>query len=454
MNYQGKEVEMIKQENHAQRREKLFAKMELNSVSILMTAPEQLRNGDVYYPYRQDSNFYYLTGFTESEAAAVLIKGNKAESKYILFSQEHDEKKELWLGKRIGQKGAIESFGADEAYPISDLENQLLEILKNKDVIYFAYGRSLEADKKITSCLNQLRSNPREGFYVPDTIINVEKLSHEMRLIKEPAEIEVIQKAANISAKAHLVAMQACSPKCQEGDLERIILHEFQRNGSKATAFNTIVAGGGNASILHYEKNNAELKAGDLVLIDAGCEYQYYAGDISRTFPVDGRFTTEQRAVYEIVLKTQLAIIEQVKPGTCWDELRKLAAQFITEGLVKLGILEGPVEGLLKQKAYKQFYMHDIGHWLGLNVHDDGAYKIKKGWRELAPGMVLTIEPGIYISTENKKVNKKWRGIGVRIEDTILVTEGGNRVLTCDVPKEIDLIEKIVGEKRDEYRGR
>jgi Xaa-Pro aminopeptidase len=434
---------MIEQTEYAARRKRLFAQMKPNSVAVIIAAPEYIRNGDAHFSYRQNSDFYYLTGFSEPDAIAVFIK-EKSSSEYILFNRPHDLSKEQWTGFRIGQEDAVKQLKADQAYCIDELEDHFPDLLNNKECLYYAFGRYPSFDRKVNGWINQIRANPRSGINAPDEIINLEKFIHEMRLVKSSAEIEVIKKAAKISAQAQLGAMKSCKPGKHEYDLEAILLYEFKKNGASGASFNPIVGSGRDACILHYESNDKKLQDGDLVLVDAGCEYQNYAGDITRTYPVNGKFTEEQKLIYELVLAAQLKAIEEIKPGNSWRKSQEVATKTITEGLCDLGILKGNVDELIEQEAHKSFYMHNIGHWLGVDVHDVGIYKVSGKWRTLKPGMVLTIEPGIYILPGMKNVAEKWWGIGVRIEDDILVTEDGCQILTSAVPKAVVEIEKIM----------
>lgn len=423
------------------RRQQLMSSIGQDAVAIVSAAPEYLRNGDSHYPYRQNSNFYYLTGFSEPEAIAVLIP---KENKFILFNRLRDPAQETWTGRRAGQTGACEEYGANEAYPIHEFKNKLLSYLSNYKRVCIALGQNLKLDTMVAEEIKAIREKSRSGTEAPLAIVDLESYLQEMRLFKSPLEIEWMRKAAEISAQAHIVAMQNCRPGMYEYELEADLLHEFYRQGSRFPAYTSIVGSGENTCILHYSENNAELKSGDLVLIDAGCEYQCYASDITRTFPVNGRFTPEQKAIYDIVLQAQLAAINAVKPGVRWDVMQEICARTITEGLVALGILKGTVNELIAKNAYFDFYMHRSGHWLGMDVHDVGAYKVSGEWRELEPGMVFTVEPGIYIAANNPNVDKKWWNIGVRIEDDVLVTANGCEVLSAKTPKQVADIEALM----------
>tara|TARA_B100001245_G_scaffold48101_1_gene31673 strand:+ start:7641 stop:8963 length:1323 start_codon:yes stop_codon:yes gene_type:complete len=425
------------------RRKKLMTLMKANSIALLAAASPKVRNNDAEYLYRQNSDFYYLTGFSERDAVLALIPGRK-EGEVVLFCQEKDKQKELWTGIILGQKAAIDELGVDEAFSIRNIDEVLPELIAGRDHVYYAIGKSKKFDVRVMEWVKVIRNMPRFNAYPPSEFLLLDNLLHELRLIKSPAEIKLMRHAAKISAEGHKRAMASCKPGLNEYELEAQLLYAFARNGSRAPAYASIVGSGDNACILHYDSNKAEIKEGDLVLIDAGCEYEYYASDITRTFPANGKFSAEQRAIYEIVLKAQKVAIEAVKPGASWDAPHNASVKVITEGLVKLGLLKGRPTQLIKSEAYKDFYMHRVGHWLGMDVHDVGNYKIDDKWRLLEPGMVTTIEPGIYIAPDNAKVTKKWRGIGVRIEDDVLVTKTGYKVLSTGIPKTVQEIESFM----------
>lgn len=433
---------MLSQVEYAQRRQRLIDHIGTDGVAIIFAAPEYYRNGDNHYPYRQYSHFYYLTGFNEPEAVAVFVPG-RAEGEYVLINRPNDQLMEIWNGRRAGQEGACKQFGAKQAFSYTDLEKVLPELLQGRKRLYTMLGHNAEQDDIILTALNKVKAKIRSGIQAPTEIINLEDFLGELRLIKSKAEIEIMRAAAEISAKAHTRAMRTVQPGLKEFHLEAELLYEFTRHGSRCVAYESIIGAGSNACILHYRENNADLKAGDLVLIDAGCELQGYAADITRTFPVTGRFSAEQKAIYELVLAAQLAAIEQVYPGNAWNRIQETILQVLTTGLVELGILQGDVTSLIATKAYQPFYMHNSGHWLGLDVHDVGAYKIKGEWRKLEAGMVLTVEPGLYISPQ-PNVDPKWWNIGVRIEDDVLVTEQGYDILSKDVPKTVAEIEALI----------
>lgn len=434
---------MIKMTEYAKRRKQLMQKISPDSIVILPAAPIARRSGDSDYPYRQNSDFYYLTGFEEPEAVAILAPKRKG-GEFILFNRVRDREKEIWDGYRAGQEGARKKFGANEAFPISELEERLPEILENRTEIHYAIGNDKAFDKIILSALNKIRGRIRNGIQSPIGFTDITPTLHEMRLIKSPAEIEVMRKAAKISVGAHLQAMKTCKPGMYEYQLEAELLYEFNRHGARYPAYTSIVGSGKHSCILHYISNNQPIKNGDIVLIDAGCEYQNYASDITRSFPANGKFSEEQRAIYQIVLDAQLAGIKAIKPGVAWPVVQDVMVKIITQGLINLGILKGKLKDLIAKQAYFPFYMHKSGHWLGLDVHDVGRYKINGKWRKFQPGMVLTVEPGIYISSDIPGVDKRWHNIGVRIEDDVLVTGRGVEVLTDKLPKTIKEIEALM----------
>ncbi len=430
-------------EEFAFRRRRLLDYFEDNSIVILPTASEVTRNRDVEYQYRPDSNFYYLTGFPEPEAVLVLIP-EREHGEYILFCRERDETMETWHGRRYGIEGACSIFKADDAFPITDIDEILPGLLENKSRVYYTIGVQANFDQQLFKWLNQLRQKARAGVHAPTEFIALDELVHEMRLFKSDYEIDLMKKAAQISVAAHKRIMQYCQVGHYEYQLEAELLHTFMQAGSRYSAYPSIVGGGENACILHYTENSALLQDNTLVLVDAGAEYQCYAADITRTFPVNGRFTQEQKSIYNIVLKAQKAALAEVQPDKHWNHPHLAAIRVITEGLREIGILQGTLEVLLEQQAYKPFYMHRTGHWLGMDVHDVGEYKLGDAWRVLEPGMCLTIEPGIYIAGGNEKVDPKWWNIGIRIEDDVLVTETGYEILSAGVPKEIDEIEALM----------
>jgi Xaa-Pro aminopeptidase len=425
------------------RRRELMRIMGSHSIAILPTAPLAVRNRDVHYPYRPDSDFFYLTGFPEPDAVAVLIPGRK-QAEYILFNRERDPKSEQWDGPRAGQEGAVGSYGADDAFPIGDLDDILPRMMEQCERVFYAMGCDEELDKRLSNWINQIRSESRSGKQGPVEIVALDHYLHEMRLFKSRSELKVMRQAARISAQAHKRVMQRCAPDLWEYQLEGEFINSCVQKGSRAQAYTPIVGGGGNACVLHYIDNRDRLRDGDMLLIDAGCELECFASDITRTYPVNGTFSEPQRALYELVLAAQDAALAKVRPGNHWNDPHDAAVRTITRGLVKLGILKGSVPKLIREEKYKAFFPHRTGHWLGMDVHDVGDYKVDGAWRLLEPGMVLTIEPGIYIPAGSKGVAKKWWNIGIRIEDDVLVTKQGHEILTKDVPKQVDEIEALM----------
>jgi Xaa-Pro aminopeptidase len=427
---------------YAARREEVMNLMQ-GGVAILPTAPERIRNRDVHYRFRPDSDFYYLTGFPEPEAVAVLVPG-RAQGQYILFCRERNLEKEIWDGRRAGIEGAREAYGADDAFPIDDIDEILPGLLENREKVFYSMGRNREFDARLMNWVNEVRGKARNGVHAPGEFVDLDHLVHEMRLIKRVEEIRFMKRAAKISAAAHRRAMQACRPGMMEYEVEAELLYEFKRGGSPYPAYPPIVGGGANSCILHYIENNAELRDGDLLLIDAGAEIESYAADITRTFPVNGRYSPEQRMIYELVLAAQLAAIDKAKAGAHWNEPHETAVRVLTQGLKDLRLLDGELDGLIEKGDYKRFYMHRTGHWLGMDVHDVGDYKIENTWRVLEPGMVLTVEPGLYVAAGAQGVPERFWNIGVRIEDDVLVTREGNEVLSRDAPKRVDEIEALM----------
>ena len=412
-------------------------------LALIPTAPVRNRNRDVNFPFRPDSDFYYLTHFPEPEACAVLVPG-RAHGEFILFCRERNPEKEIWDGRRAGLDGARELYGADDAFPIDDIDDILPGLLENREKVFCSMGRHPEFDAKLMEWVNEVRAKSRNGVSAPGEFVDLNHLLHEMRLFKRPEELRLMKRAAKVSAQAHRRAMQTCRPGLMEYELEAELLYEFKKGGSQSPAYPPIVGGGANSCILHYTENNTELKAGDMLLIDAGAEIDGYAADITRSFPVSGKFSAEQRAVYEVVLAAQLAAIEQVKSGKHWNEPHEAAVRILVDGLMQLKLLNGSPDQLLETGAYKRFYMHRTGHWLGLDVHDVGDYKLHDTWRLLEPGMVLTVEPGLYISAGDPTIPKGFWDIGVRIEDDVLVTRDDPEVLSRDAPKTIDDIEALM----------
>jgi Xaa-Pro aminopeptidase len=427
----------------ARRRRQLMRSMGEGGIAVVPSSPVRVRNHDVEYPYRQDSDFLYLTGFTEPGAVAVLVPG-RPQGEYVLFCRERDPVMETWHGRRAGQEGAVQRFGADDSFPITDVDDILPGLLEDRERVYATLGRDPEFDKKLMGWVNRLKEQARSGVHPPHEFVSLEYLLHDMRLFKSRYEIKTMREAGAISTRAHVRAMKACRPGMMEYEIEAELLYEFRRAGTEP-AYPSIVGGGDNGCILHYTENDAPLNDGDLLLIDAGCEFQGYASDITRTFPVGGRFSPPQRELYEVVLEAQHAAIGQVVPGNHWNDPHTAAVKVLTKGLVSLGLLKGRTTQLVKDGAYRQFYMHRTGHWLGLDVHDVGDYKLDDQWRLLERGMVMTVEPGLYISPGVRGMPKRFQGIGIRIEDDVLVTSTGCDVLTKRCPKDPDEIESLVG---------
>lgn len=433
----------LKPSEYARRRKALMAQMGPNSIAIVPAAREKTRSRDTDYPFRQDSDVTYLCGFNEPDAVLVLAPARE-HGEFIMFCREKDREREIWEGHRAGPDGACRDFGADDAFPIDDIDDILPGLIEGRERVYYAMGRDPEFDRQVMDWVNSIRAKVRSGAHPPGEFLDLDHILHDMRLFKSAVEIRTMAKAAQISAQAHCRAMRYCRPGLFEYQLEAEILHEFHQNGARSPAYNSIVGGGVNACVLHYTENRARLNEGDLVLIDAGCELDGYAADITRTFPVNGVFSPEQRALYSVVLAAQDAAMACIKPGNHWNEPHDASVQVITQGLVELGLLSGPVDDLLEKQAYKAFYMHRIGHWLGMDVHDVGDYKVHGQWRVLEPGMAMTVEPGIYVAPDNTDVDEKWRGIGIRIEDDVVITKNGCDVLTADVPKLPDEIEALM----------
>jgi Xaa-Pro aminopeptidase len=429
-------------QQYAKRRQEVM-KMMGGGVAIIPTASESIRNRDVHYPFRAASDFYYLTHFGEPDAVAVLVPGRE-HGEFILFCREKDPEKEIWDGKRAGLEGACELYGADDAFPITDIDEIVPGLLENREKVFYCMGANDEFDSRLMTWVNEVRSKARTGITAPAEILDLGHILHEMRLIKRCEEKSLIQKACKISARAHRQAMKVCKPGMKEYQIEAEFQYIFRRKGSEYPAYPPIVASGENACILHYTENSSELKDGDLLLIDAGCEVDGYAADISRTFPVNGKFSGEQRALYEVVLAAQLAAIDTIRPGVTWDVPHTAAVRILTEGLVDLGLLRGEVNELIESEAYREFYMHKTGHWLGMDVHDVGDYKVNDNWRQLECGMVMTVEPGLYVREGAAGVEERWWNTGIRIEDDVAVTKKGCEVLSKDAPKQIDEIEAIM----------
>jgi Xaa-Pro aminopeptidase len=418
-----------------------------SAVAIIPSAPIRNRTADLDFEYRQDSDFFYLTGFKEPEAVLLLVP-NHPEHQVILFVRPRDPERETWDGRRSGTEGAVRDFGADAAYPISEIDQILPLYLENQQSLYVRLGKDTEFDARVMGWLGKVRAKARQGVAAPTTLIDPSEILHEARLHKGPEEIERMRKAASIAAEAHTRAMQTARPGMPEFELQAEIEYVFRKRGAMGPSYGSIVGSGDNGCILHYVENDAEMKDGDLVLIDAGAEYEFYASDITRTFPVNGRFSPAQREIYEIVLQAELEAIAQVQPGRSYQGVHDTAVRVLTEGLVRLGILQGEVDALIEAGDYRRFYMHKTSHWIGLDVHDVGRYKIDGEWRALSPGMVLTVEPGLYIAEGSEGVDPKYWGIGIRVEDDVLVTASGHEVLTHEVPKAIDEIERLMAKSQ------
>ena len=431
----------MNQKEFERRRKQLMRMVGVGGIAILPAAPVRKRSRDVEYRYRQDSDFYYLTGFKEPDAVAVLVPGRK-QGEFLLFCRERDPDRELWDGSRAGQDGAIEDYGADDAFPIDDIDDIIPGLIEGCSRVYYTMGMYSDFDSHVADWVNSLRSKLSRGVHTPQEFVALDHLLHDMRLYKSRAEISALRRSAKVAVTAHKRAMQIARPGMFEYEVEAEFRHEFRRNGAWAS-YNPIVGGGANACTLHYVDNSEALKDGDLLLIDAGCELDYYASDITRTFPVNGRFSPEQRAVYEVVLEAQTAAIEKIVTGNHWNDPHDAAVRVITKGLRKLGLLDGTLPKLVKDGAYRQFYMHRTGHWLGMDVHDVGDYKVGDEWRVLEHGMVMTVEPGIYIPNK-RNVPKAFRNIGIRIEDDVAVTSKGPDVLSKGLEKDPDDIEALM----------
>ena len=422
-------------------------RMEPCSVAIIPAAREVTRSHDTEYRFRQDSDFYYLTGFREPDAVAVVAPGR--EKPFTLFVRPRDREKEIWTGRRAGVEGAKDRYGADEAFPIEELDAKLAEILDGARSLYYRLGAGHpDLDQTVIGRLARMRTMGRRGVRVPQSIVDPAGLIHEMRLVKSDEEVALMRRSAEIAAEAHREAMRAARPGMKEYEVEALIEYVFRRGGAAAPAYNSIVGSGANATILHYVENDAELRDGDLLLIDAGAEYEGFASDITRTFPVNGRFNDAQRDLYQLVLDCQEECIRMVRPGVTLDEMHQRSVEILTEGMVRLGLLKGEPAQLIEEEAYKKFYMHRLGHYLGMDVHDAGPYHLDDRPRPVEPGIVITVEPGLYVSEDAEEIPEQYRGLGVRIEDDVLVTAEGYDVLTRNAPKHVDEIEALMQESR------
>lgn len=435
----------LTQSDFQKRRDQLAAEIGPRSIAIIATREEMFRNRDADYKYRADSSFFYLTGFAEPEAVAVIETFDTEEEGYTysLFCRERNREMEIWTGYRAGIDGAVDDYEADEAYAIDLLDEEIIAKLQGKERLFYRIGQQASFDAKITKWIAEASGESRRGTAAPTQLIQLDTILDEMRLHKEPKEIELMQIASDISAQAHMQAMKSVRPGMMEYALEAELNYIFGKNGC-VPSYNSIVGGGENACILHYVENNKQLNDGDLVLIDAACEYEFYASDITRTFPVNGKFNPQQKALYNIVLDAQIAAIDAVRIGNSYKEPHYVAVRILVQGLLNLGIMQGDLDEIIETEAYRQFYMHGTGHWLGMDVHDVGAYKVDGEWRTYQEGMVVTIEPGLYIAPDDETVDPKWRGIGIRIEDDIVVTQDGPRNLTAKVVKTIEDIEALM----------
>lgn len=436
----------MNQHEFLRRRQALLAKMAPASAALIFAAPEATRSADSEYPYRQNSDFWYFTGFNEPEAVLVLIKSDETHNHSVLFNRLRDKTAEIWFGRRLGQEAAPEKLGVDRALAFSEIDEQLHQLLNGLDVVYHAQGEYAHADTIVFAALDKLRRGSRQNLAAPATLTDWRPWVHEQRLFKSEEEIIAMRRAGEITALAHTRAMEKCRLGMFEYQLEGEILHEFNRHGARFPSYNTIVGSGENACILHYTENESQMRDGDLVLIDAGCEYKGYAGDITRTFPVNGKFSAPQRAIYDIVLESLETALQLYRPGTSMQEVTTQVVRIMISGLVKLGILKGEVDQLIADNAHRPFFMHGLSHWLGLDVHDVGAYGQDRS-RLLEPGMVITVEPGLYIAPD-ADVPAEYRGIGIRIEDDILITVDGNENLTASVVKSADDIEALMAAAR------
>ena len=436
---------MIKAAEFARRRKQLMRMADEDAILILPASPERVRSHDTHYPYRQDSDFWYLSGFPEPEAVLVLVPG-RAHGEVLLFCRERDAEREAWDGPRAGPEGAVDAYGMDDAYPIADLDEILPGLLEGRSRVYYHFGRDTEFDLKLIGWVNRVRSQVRHGAQPPHEFLELGHLLHELRLFKSAAELKLMRRSAAIACEAQLAAMRATRPGGHEYEVEAALQYTYRRHDAVA-AYEPIVGAGANGCVLHYRANKAPLADGDLLLCDAGAEYAGYASDITRTWPVNGRYSKEQRALYDIVLAAQHAAMEQAAPGRPWILGHEAAVEVLTEGLLSLGLIKGSLKAALQSGAYRRFYMHKTGHWIGLDVHDVGEYKVAGEFRELEPGMVFAIEPGLYIPPGSKGVPAKYQGIGIRIEDDVAITKTGHEVLTDAVPKDADAVEAVLASR-------
>ena len=425
-----------------QRREQFMSRIK-GGAAIFVSAPVAIRNGDVEHEYRQDTDFYYLTGFEEPNAVAVLVPDHP-DSRFVMFVQPKDPEKEVWTGWRAGEAGAVGGFGANVAHTVDQLDKELPKLLTKADRIYYRFGSDPAFDERIVRLMPRFQRERQRNGTGPTSIVDPGQTLHELRLVKDAEELTRLERAIQITCDAHVEAMKAVKPGMFEYELEAVLSYVFLRNGSRRPGYASIVASGPNATVLHYTSNKCQIRHDDLVLIDAGAEFDYFTGDVTRTIPTGGKFSQAQGEVYEIVLNAQLEAIKAVKPGAAFIEPHNRAVRVLTEGLIRLGVLKGEPDKLIEEGEFQKYYMHRTSHWLGMDVHDAGPYKEGDEWRQLAPGMVLTVEPGLYFSEDDSTVPSQYRGIGVRIEDDVLVVPGGNRVLSERVPKTISAIEELM----------
>jgi Xaa-Pro aminopeptidase len=435
---------MFKTSEYLRRRRQLMRLAGDDSILIVPAAPERVRSNDSHHPYRQSSDLLYLSGFLEAESVLVLVPGRRA-GETLLFCRERDPEREVWDGPRLGPEGAVAALRLDDAYDVADIDDILPGLIEGRNRVYYQFGRDQDFDLKILAWVNRVRAQVRLGAHPPHEFLQLGHLLHELRLFKSRDELKLMRRAASIAAEAHCAAMRAVRPGLHEYSIEAELLYHFRRHGAQP-AYESIVGAGSNACVLHYRSNDAPLCDGELLLIDAGAELHGYASDITRTFPINGRFTAAQRAIYELVLDAQAAAIAEVRPGNHWDAPHQAAVRVLTDGMLRLGLLKGSLDKALDSGAYKRFYMHRTGHWLGLDVHDVGDYRIEGQPRLLEPGMVLTVEPGCYIAADSKGVAARWRGIGVRIEDDVVVTASGCEVLSEAAPKHPEAVEALIAE--------
>jgi Xaa-Pro aminopeptidase len=435
---------MIKQKEYLRRRRQLMRMAGEDSIILLQAAPARLRNNDVHYPYRQDSDFLYLTGFREPSALLVMIPDD-GDGHCILFCRSRDPEREMWDGPMAGPEGAVADFGMDEAFDFGEMEGRLRDLLHDRDRIYHDLGRDPRFDQRLIGWLNDFKGEKRKTFHAPEEIHALDHMLHDMRVYKSREELAVMRRSAKVAIEAHQDAMRSCRPGMNEADIHAGLLHTFTRHHCEPS-YLPIVGGGANACVLHYIANRDELRDGDLLLIDAGAEFDGYASDITRTFPVNGKFSSEQRDLYDVVLAAQAAAIEKARVGSQWQDVHDAAVRVATAGMIDLGILNKSLDEEIESEGYKHYYVHNTGHWLGLDVHDVGEYTIDGHSRELEPGMVMTIEPGIYIHPSEQDVAARWRGMGIRIEDNVAITRDGPRILTDGLARTADEIEALMAE--------